>query len=340
MGQIGSIMEQRPARPRSSRACTLPWLFAVAGAVVTPSCSSPTSARPSQGPAVATVEVAGAASVASAPHALPHAAPVLDAGPLAPPEEQPPAKREPVSDPKAFACGSRTCLVGQETCCAYEGEGHCLKSSPDDGPKGAIGYLQTQWAACDKETFAKSSRFNRLARCDESLDCSGQQVCCLDFLYSGSDGLADCMPLRRDGRTPCDFGEQCIPGSPCRLPGTVCEEGHCVKPVPNFPCGAAPCGRGEVCCGGNRGCEPAEGCPYHERMQCRSAKDCLPGQMCIYDAGNTICTAGYPEGGVGIPVVCKSDSECKSSCDTMGGGHERCVESDVSWLKRCQCPGP
>jgi hypothetical protein len=65
----------------------------------------------------------------------------------------------------------------------YEGEGRGLKSSPDQGPEGAMGHRRTQWEACDKESLTESSRFNRLARCDESLDCPGQHVGCVHVLY-------------------------------------------------------------------------------------------------------------------------------------------------------------
>jgi hypothetical protein len=344
MRQMGRV-DLGIAPGRAVCASTFGRLIVVASAIFIPSCSSPTSTRPTQEPS-GPIAADTAASAAAAPSARPASAPpgasaAEDAGGRPSVERKPAVRRTAVPDPNTFACGGQTCRVGQETCCAYGDEGHCLPSRTDEGPKGAIGYLRPQWEACEKETFAQATRFDRIARCDESADCPAQHVCCLDFLYSGGEGVADCVPLRRDGRTPCDYGEQCIAGSPCRLPGTTCEEGHCVRPVPNFPCGSAPCGRGEVCCGGLRGCVPADGCPYAERMQCRRAEDCIPGQQCILSSdGNTVCTAGYPEGGVGVPAVCRSDRDCKSSCEVIGGGPEQCVQSDIPWIKHCKCPGP
>ncbi|MBL8744672.1 MAG: hypothetical protein JNK04_26365, partial [Myxococcales bacterium] len=128
----------------------------------------------------------------------------------------------PGSDPTSFPCSDVSCRVG-ETCCSSPTVGHCI-ATVNDGPGGAIGYLKTQWDQCAALPY-RGSNWSRIARCDESDDCAEGKVCCEGFLFSGSDGLADCLDLPKNGKTPCDFAEVCMAGSKCRTPGTTCIKG-------------------------------------------------------------------------------------------------------------------
>lgn len=146
------------------------------------------------------------------------------------PESEPPTMptANRVSDGSTFACGDQRCASGRETCCSIGTEGHCLTSSPKDGPSGSIGYLKTQWERCDKERFGAPGTFTAMAECDESIDCADGEICCSQFLFSGSEGLSACLPPKAGG-SPCDYGELCVEDGSCRTQGTRCRKSICTK---------------------------------------------------------------------------------------------------------------
>ncbi len=252
------------------------------------------------------------------------------------PEADPEPPRQ-VSDPDSFECGDVRCRSGIETCCANGREGRCLPSV-DDGPVGEIGYLKTQWEQCDELRFSLNASFDRMARCDESLDCEPKHVCCEQWLFSGSSGLADCLPMPRDGSTPCDFGETCIEGSSCRTPGTECVSGMCRKKLAERACGPDTCkGATPVCCSDPLGCVAEGGCSRDDRLRCTSDADCVKGEKCVASGvGATTCLKSpiHPDY---TPYVCKRDRDCPNPCTSLPGTKAKCMPTSVPWISTCSC---
>jgi hypothetical protein len=250
------------------------------------------------------------------------------------PEPGPPP---PVSDLDSFECGDTRCRSGLETCCANGREGTCLPSV-NDAPIGEVGYLKTQWEHCDAVKFPLQASFDRMARCDESIDCEPNHVCCEQWLFSGSSGLADCLPLPRGGGTPCDFGETCIEGSSCRTPGTECDSGMCRKKLAERACGSEKCsGDRPVCCSEPLGCVAEGACATGKRLVCTGHADCVKGEKCIANGfGGTTCAKAvvHPDY---APYLCKRDADCPNPCTSMPGAKAVCMEASIPWLGYCQC---
>lgn len=243
------------------------------------------------------------------------------------------------SDPSTFACGAARCRAGTETCCAAGDASACV-ASVDDGPPGAIGALRTQWEQCSTMHAAAGRHFDRLARCDESADCPAGGVCCENFLFSGSEGLAECVPLPASGATPCDFAETCIAGSPCRLPGTECVRGACRKKLSSQRCDTATCtAAAPYCCGASCSDDPT--CGGGARVLCTRDADCVKGERCLDDdRGGTLCLRAHPDADH-APWICTSAAQCASACNGYGSeppqGRPVCEEASVPWLRRCGC---
>ena len=263
---------------------------------------------------------------AAAPDAAADASTKPDAPPAAPPVG---------STAEYFRCGSSKCKAGSETCCGAGKAGVCVPSSPYDEPQGKPGYFKTQFEVCDKETVAKTGfSMSHVDRCDESIDCGKGEVCCDQFLFSGGT-LGECTKLPPGGATPCDYGERCIESSTCKLPGSVCVEGYCRKPVPNLACGGAPCsGTTPVCCGDPLGCQSK--CEDYKRILCAKRSDCLAGQDCVMTSYGTQCIRLYVPGA--MQPLCARDGDCKRACADDPRKWTRCKPSDVPWLETCQCP--
>lgn len=242
-----------------------------------------------------------------------------------------------MSDPDSFECGDTRCRSGLETCCANGREGTCLPLV-NDAPVGEPGYLKTQWEYCDEVKFPLQASFDRMARCDESLDCEPNHVCCEQWLFSGSSGLADCKPMLPSGETPCDFGETCIEGSPCRTPGTECVSGMCRRKLAERACGPERCsGDAPVCCSEPQGCAAEGACPRDKRLRCTSHADCVKGETCrVSGPGSTTCAKAvvHPDY---TPYVCKKDRDCPNPCTSMPGTKAVCMEASIPWLGYCQC---
>lgn len=321
------------ARARARRGLPLGVLLAMA----TVGCgAAPAPRSGDETPAVVARPVAAppAAASASPPvDATVTPAPVLSAAP--------PAPGPPRSDPATFPCGAARCRAGTETCCAAGDAAECVPSV-DDGPPGAIGALRTQWEQCSTLQAAAGRNFDRLARCDESADCASGGVCCENFLFSGSEGLAECLPLPASGATPCDFAETCIDGSPCRLPGTECVRGACRKKPASQRCGTAICtAAAPYCCGAACSADPT--CGGGPRVMCTRDADCVKGERCLDDErGGTMCLRAHPDADH-APWICTSAAQCASACNGYGReppqGKPLCEEASVPWLRRCGCTG-
>ncbi len=286
-------------------------------------CSGPAEA-PSPGDLVVlgVAPPASAATVASGAPSAPSAA--ASAGPQ--------AKNR--SDRATFQCADKRCDVG-ETCCASPDQGYCVPSIDDAAP-GAIGYLKTQWEQCAALPYGRS-QWGRIARCDESADCSEGKVCCEGFLFSGADGLADCLELPKDGPMPCDFGEPCLEGSICRTPGTTCISGMCRKTPVRQRCDKEICtAAAPYCCAGSKSCSADPACGGGPRIACSRHADCLAGERCLDDGGATFCVRSYPNPDQ-APWLCEKNRDCAKACEGFGGGKPVCSEASVDWLKSCAC---
>jgi hypothetical protein len=241
-----------------------------------------------------------------------------------------------------LSCADRTCVSGTETCCEASTDGVCLPTSKD-GPRGATGALREQWEACDKAPFAHGYSLSGISRCDESVDCKSGEICCEQFLFSGGT-INLCEPVLRSGQTPCEFGERCIEGSPCRMPGTQCERGYCIKLAKNARCDGATCAEGERCCGSPPQCKAASACGERDpRFTCMRPSDCVPGQHCVYAVNSGANCSGHVDFVTpnwfderGLVIVCDRDADCRITCPN--GKKQRCRPSEEqAWLKACGC---
>lgn len=239
-----------------------------------------------------------------------------------------------VSSAESFRCGRATCHAHTETCCGAGEQGVCVRSSPNDAEQGSVGYLKTQFELCEQAVMAHGGHsLSHIARCDETIDCDSGQVCCEQFLFSGGT-LSECTLLPPGGRTPCDYGERCIDAATCRLPGTTCVEGFCIKPVPELRCDGANCDGGLVCCSDPPGCQST--CESYKRIRCTRDADCLAGQRCVMaDHGTACARLIVPEA---MQPVCTRDGDCPTGCPGAPKMRARCLQSAISWLKTCQCP--
>jgi hypothetical protein len=237
------------------------------------------------------------------------------------------------SDPATFRCADKRCRAG-ETCCASPVQGYCIPSV-DDAARGAIGYLQTQWDQCARLPYERSN-WSRIARCDESSDCSEGKVCCEDFLFSGSDGLADCLEMPKTGATPCEFGEVCLDASSCRMPGTTCINGRCRKIPERQRCDKQTCtADAPYCCAGSRGCSADPACGGDRRIACSRHADCLMGERCLDDGGATFCVKAHADPDH-ASWLCEKTRDCAKVCSGVPG-KPTCSEASVAWLKSCSC---
>ncbi len=249
----------------------------------------------------------------------------------------------PRSDPARFGCGKLECTSGEQTCCLASTDAVCIPSVPD-GPRGTIGAFREQWQACDEAPFEHGYSLSGISRCDESVDCKAAEICCEQFLFSGAT-VNLCEPQPPSGETPCEFGERCVEGSPCRMPGTECRRGYCVKHVKQLKCsGSGTCSEGETCCGDPPRCRADNDC--HERMPritCTRPADCLAGQHCLHESYSGANCTGHVDFVTpswleerGLSLVCDNDSDCRRiSCAT---GKPRCKPELPGTLRGCACP--
>lgn len=307
----------------------LPWL---AGALCLFECGRPS--EPATTPPVVATTDTPSVEVESSDAAMADAATTTsadaDAGP----------KRHP-TDPTRFTCGRETCATGTETCCEASGEGVCI-ATLKDGPHGQIGFFKDQWEACDHAKLPYS--LSGISRCDESIDCGGTDVCCEQFLFSGGS-VNLCEAPNKTGATPCEYGEVCLAGSRCRIPGTECIRGYCQKPVENLRCEAGEaCGSGQTCCGEPLSCKPHSECdPREPRLTCAKPSDCIKGQTCIMESErSTYCTGlvdritpGWWEMR-GIGAVCEKNADCVGKCENKAQ-NMRCKDSKIYEIRSCVC---
>jgi hypothetical protein len=237
------------------------------------------------------------------------------------------------SNSTLFRCGSSSCKSGVQTCCATGDESVCASTVPA-GPNDNVQVLAAQLQAC---ADALGQEVSDVARCDESGDCAGNEACCEQYLYSGSTARV-CVPFGPGKATPCEFGERCQEGQPCRVGNAECVDGACRKRIKNRRCGSATCGPGTSCCDFPARCAPhAECADTMAKYHCSQASDCLAGERCWYANGQSNCINYPPIAGVAA-LVCTGDADCPTK-DTFCEGPVRCVAAaDGSPVRVCTCP--
>lgn len=235
---------------------------------------------------------------------------------------------------ETFVCGESRCASQTETCCGAHPDGVCVPSSSDKGAPGSVGSLAPQIEACDKAVEPLGISLTGIDRCDESIDCATDEVCCRNFLHSGSD-ISECKKLLPRGGSPCDYGERCYEAGSCRIAGAdQCVGGLCQKQVPSLSCGGAACPSGTVCCGSPTGCQPIESCTGSKQIRCTKASDCAGDQICAANGYGTMCTNIVFD--TGLVPLCNKDADCSRPCND--GSKARCLAiDDVPWLSRCEC---
>jgi hypothetical protein len=120
------------------------------------------------------------------------------------------------------------------------------------------------------------------------------------------------------------------PSKPCQTacdcsPGLACDGGRCVAgSAPVFCCEADRCPIGQQC-------EHRDGTADRCGQQCETACDCEPGLGCF----DGQCIAGF------APVYCCDGEQCPAGqqCQHRDGRHERCGETCLTQLWRCDHPG-
>ncbi|MEZ4219986.1 MAG: hypothetical protein R3B13_03585 [Polyangiaceae bacterium] len=233
------------------------------------------------------------------------------------------------TDPTRFACGHLACRAGKESCCLGESADCVPTVAPTEDDE--ITPLASQLQACPH------GQPSTLTRCDESIDCPRQQLCCSGPLDTSSNGVV-CQSPGPGGRFNCTDAEHCVKGGSCRSQGAVCvpREGVgyvCEKPVASLPCAGKRCGKGEVCCGDPQTCVALEACQGFA-VRCSQPKDCLPGQRCVVNHLGSYCT-GYGDVGT-ASVACATDADCGYAdrpCARM-----RCRADADLGFKTCACP--
>jgi hypothetical protein len=247
------------------------------------------------------------------------------------------------SNPTLFACGKTSCKAQEQTCCRSTDKSICVASVPP-GKNDQVQVLASQIEACERGLGPNSVQ--AMSRCDESGDCGANEACCHQYVFSGT-GANLCVPIGPGKTTPCDFGERCQEGQPCRVGDAECVEGLCRKRVKRLRCGAAYCRPGTSCCGSPARCLPHAECKVcsdgecwegNARYRCTQASDCLAGETCWYASGLSQCADSSVLAGVAA-VVCNRDADCPNDDVTCPGKPWRCAAvDDGSPLRTCTCP--
>jgi len=243
-----------------------------------------------------------------------------------------------VTNPAFFGCADGPCKVGTQTCCGMGDHGICVDSVSDQWDPARM--QPPQVTLCDATV-----NNGQYSRCDESIDCGELDVCCRHHLTSGRAKVV-CMKPLSSGAMPCDYGELCLAGSPCRVAGTECRQGFCVKPVAQRRCGTEICSGDQSCCGQPPSCQPDDSCPDPVgRYDCARPGDCVDGHTCVVESSTSGCTAYVPsivlpgvvDPFLGIPIACETASDCPAdTCPHKAPA--RCGPGNPTWINVCLCP--
>jgi hypothetical protein len=224
------------------------------------------------------------ASVEAAPEKGPH-------GPPVPPNEHDPTW-----------CHTVTCDPATELCCMSYDRGLCV-------PKPTRSDQHSLALAC-----ASVDQGLLPLACRSSLDC-GRGACCSNVW--GDSGFNECVPAHRLTHETCHYGEVCVPGAPCRLPGTTCRDGVCraARPKAKIACGDLACtGDTPWCCEGESSRTCRSHCALDEvGTECMGKSDCPAGEFCVRspvpDQPSHTCRRFTD---INTPVACRTGSDCPS----------------------------
>jgi hypothetical protein len=188
---------------------------------------------------------------------------------------------------------------------------------------------------------------DEIARCRSSAHCAAHELCCDEFLFSGSSALI-CKAAEKT-RLSCSYGEVCTPALPCRAPGAVCAKGKCRKHA-EMQCGNVRCnltthtchvadpGTGRLECGPDALVEAAraQGRPILD-VSCVRHADCRAGELCRTAQGRSFCQRA--DDGMSA-VVCAQPSDCPPSVCSLAPAGKRtpvCRREPGMWFATCAC---
>lgn len=236
------------------------------------------------------------------------------------------------SEAGVVRCGEGRCEAGKEVCCHFLGVasacaprvGLSSTGEPSDADR-----TQAQLETCRGEVEGAESAYCQISHCDDSSDCPEGMICCSEAL-SGEAGYSACKPARPDGASPCQGYEDCVEGSACAVPGTVCRGRVCKKADVRVSCGDRRCSAAAPVC-----CESASSPPVcvaeadcaedlaagRFAVECRGRADCPAGMYCCAGFGHAYCSGEC----INVPFACEVDADCPA--EVVGFPLRGCVAS-------------
>lgn len=245
----------------------------------------------------------------------------------------------------AFDCGSSRCRVGGESCCTFGERATCTPNAPPASPPSGQ-LLEAQIEVCQQ--LPGQPQVDEIARCRSSTHCAAHELCCDEFLFSGSS--AHLCKASDKTRLGCSYGEVCTPDLPCRSPGAVCAKGKCRKNA-EVQCGRTRCDltthtchvadprSGRLACDSDGQIEAwrAQGRRiYGITIACTRHADCWAGELCRAAQGRTFCQRA--DDGMSA-VVCGQPADCPQSlCNLAPPGSQLvCSRNPGAWIGTCDC---
>ncbi len=226
-------------------------------------------------------------------------------------------RRLAASEAGAIRCGDGLCEVGKEVCCHFLGVASACAPRVDLPPTGEPSNadpMQAQLETCRGEAEGVDAAYCQISHCDDSSDCPGGMICCSETL-SGEAGYSTCRPARPDGASPCQMHEDCVEGSACAVPGTVCRGRACKKADVHVSCGDRRCSAAApVCCESTSSsptCGAEADCAEdlaagRFAVECRGRADCPAGMYCCAGFGRAYCSGECTN----VPFSCEVDTDC------------------------------
>lgn len=208
-----------------------------------------------------------------------------------------------VTSPGLIACGDGACDSTTDICC----DGACVGAAMDCPPT----------LTADATQDANSNPVGAV-HCDDAADCTGNEMCCVDWDASGPGEIYECV-------ASCQLHEACIPGGVCKTPGFLCvtdptefSGAKCVSPGGTVECEGTTCqGDTPVCCATDSSCGAYDSA-CNVPVECLDAGDCGAGMLCCgkVGSGSTYCAADC----VDDVVLCTGANDCT-------GGNGTCQDA-------------
>lgn len=258
--------------------------------------------------------------------------PLISVPPGVPGEQPSEGASALVTTPGEVRCENVTCRLDTETCCADEAK-HVGRCVPRGAPEAVV---------CEASELQRD--------CDETRDCSGAKVCCLDWGCTGPG----CPTYYACVDAPCNSAEEiCLPGGSCsegfKCGATQSDLGRCQLIPKPIPCGTEQCaGDTPVCCwdSAKRTARCAKQCPNQQdnefAFKCTSARDC-GGHPCgnygPVRGGNTFeCTSIGATALFPPAMLCTETKDCVPLYSVGGTPPSGCSESPSlpPGIKQCE----